>query len=139
MNILLKYPPNLVFGLVWFGCYLYFSGSQSPPLRSSAPAGRRPGSLHLFPLRAVPTQEWGESKGAGRERAESWELDAWIVGMRQAGSGCQGELAREQEFGAAADSQVQGKARPGASPSAVPLPASVLSNQFFLPLGWCGG
>lgn len=35
----------------------------------------------------------------------------------------------------AADSQVQGKARPRASQEAPPLPTSVLSSGFFPPLG----
>lgn len=62
----------------------YFSRSQSPPLRSSAPAGRRPGSLHLFTLRAVPTQEWGrrerwppESRGRGVRRLNRGNEGGW--------------------------------------------------------------
>lgn len=72
----------------------YFSESQSPALRSSAPGGRCPSSLYFLPL------PWGAHPGirearARAKRAESRELDAWIVGLREAGPGCQGELGRE--------------------------------------------
>lgn len=53
----------------------YFSGSQSPPLRSSAPAGRRPGSLHLLPLRC------GAHPGTGR-RGAHWPRESRQLGVR---------------------------------------------------------
>lgn len=45
----------------------YFSASQSPRLRSSAPGGRRPGYLHSSPFCSLPTKEWGNRERWPRE------------------------------------------------------------------------
>lgn len=88
----------------------YFSESQSPALWSSAPGGAVPKLPPPPPPSARCPPRNPESQRAG---PESWELDAWMVGLREAGPGCQGELGRKaHRIWIAADSQAQGKARP---------------------------
>lgn len=79
----------------------------------------------------------GKSERAAHESVENWELDAWIVGLRETGPECQGELGRITHR-IAADSQVQGKAKARASQGSPLLIASILSDRFFPPLGWGG-
>lgn len=82
----------------------YFSGSQSPPLRSSAPAGRRPGSLHLLPLRC------GAHPGTGR-RGARWPRERRQLRVRPLSRGDEarwfrmprGTCLEEQEFETAVD------------------------------------
>lgn len=116
----------------------YFSGSQPSPLWLWGKAAPRLPPLPPCSAPCLPKN--GESERAGHERVESWELDAWIAGLRDTGPGCQRELeGRAHRIWTAAYSQVQGKMRPGSSQGAALLPASVQSNRFFLPLGWRRG
>lgn len=99
----------------------YFLGLQSSP-----PRGRLPGEA------AAPPSAWCSPRNGESERksGESWELDAWIAGLREADPGCQGELGgRAHRIWRAAYCQAQG-------PGLVRAPRPLLT---FLLLGWGGG
>ena len=94
----------------------YFSGSQSSPLRSLVPGQAAPRLPPPPSTSARCPPRNAESERAGHERVQSYELDAWIAGLREAGPGWQGVLGgRAHRIWTAAYSQVRRKVRPGSS------------------------